>query len=190
MGSHLPDELLARRAAGGRLEDFEELLSRYRKRVYRICYRMAGNAEDAEDWAQECFVRLYRQLVHYDPRLPFAPWLLRLVSNTCINLAKARGARQGKMELGLEERHEVASKAPDPLQTTLHGDETRRVNSAIAALSPPLRQAVTLRIGEELSFHELAATLGVPLQTAASRVRRGLIQLRERLERAESEVKR
>jgi RNA polymerase sigma-70 factor (ECF subfamily) len=52
----LPDEILARRAAEGRTDCFEEILSRYRDRVYRICYRMAGNAEDAEDWAQECFV--------------------------------------------------------------------------------------------------------------------------------------
>jgi RNA polymerase sigma-70 factor (ECF subfamily) len=190
MGSHLPDELLARRAAGGRLEDFEELLRRYRKRVYRICYRMAGNAEDAEDWAQECFVRVYRQLAHYDARLPFAPWMLRVVSNTCINLIRARGVRQSKMEFGLDEEQGQQSAAPDPLQTALHGDEIRRVNAAISALSPPLRQAIVLRMGEELSFHELAATLGVPLQTAASRVRRALIQVRERLERTESEVER
>jgi DNA-directed RNA polymerase specialized sigma24 family protein len=52
MSSHLPDELLARRASEGHLEDFEELLRRYRDSVYRICYRMAGNADDAEDWAQ------------------------------------------------------------------------------------------------------------------------------------------
>ena len=53
----LSDELLARRAAAGRPEDFELLLRRYRNRLYRICFRMAGNAEDAEDWAAECLVR-------------------------------------------------------------------------------------------------------------------------------------
>ena len=105
----LPDEILARRAAEGKPDDFEAILSRYRDRVYRICYRMAGNAEDAEDWAQECLVRVYRQLGRYDPELPFAPWLMRVVANTCINLARARTRRQEKVELGLDEESEAIS---------------------------------------------------------------------------------
>src|SRR5215470_11478064 len=119
MGLDLPDEHLARRVAAGHLEDFEELLRRYRHRVYRICYRMAGNAEDAEDWAQECFVRVYRQLGNYDARLPFAPWFLRVVSNTSINLAKARTCRERKLKLGLDEEQERAAPDSDPMQTAL-----------------------------------------------------------------------
>lgn len=190
LGSHLPDELLACRAAAGRLDDFEELLRRYRNRVYRICYRMAGNAEDAEDWAQECLVRVYQQLGRYDPEQPFAPWLLRVVANTCVNLAKARARRQGKLELGLGEESQAISLAPDPLRAALSGEEGRQVRAAVRLLPPALRQAVVLRVLEELSFRELAEVLGVPLQTAASRVRRGLLQVRERLERAEIEVDR
>jgi RNA polymerase sigma-70 factor (ECF subfamily) len=151
---------------------------------------MAGNAEDAEDWAQECFVHVYRQLAHYNPRLPFAPWLLHVVSNRCINLAKARHARQGNMQSRYEEERELAGTAPDPLQVALRTDDVRQIHAAVASLAPPLRQAVALRIGEGLSFHELAQTLGVPLQTAASRVRRALMQIRERLEQVESEVQR
>src|SRR5687768_15809701 len=97
--SRLPDEDLARRAAAGHLDCFEELLSRYRDRVYRLCYRSAGNAEDAEDWAQECFLRAYRQLGRYDPAQPFAPWLLRVATNACINLATARDRRQKRVQL-------------------------------------------------------------------------------------------
>src|SRR5947209_7908613 len=125
LASHLPDELLACRAAAGRLEAFEELLHRYRNRVYRICYRMAGNAEDAEDWAQECLVRVYRQLGRYDPEQPFAPWLLRVVANTCINLARTRAGRQEKVELGLEEESEAISLAPNPLHAALSGEEAQ-----------------------------------------------------------------
>ena len=185
MGSHLPDELLACRTAAGHMDAFEELLGRYRNRVYRICYRMAGNAEDAEDWAQECLVRVYRHLGRYDPELPFAPWLMRVVANTCINLAKTRTRRQERFELGLEEESETLSLAPDPLGSALSGEEGRQVRTAVRLLPGPLRQAVVLRVMEELSFRELAEVLGVPLQTAASRVRRGLVQVRERLERAE-----
>src|SRR6266571_3506600 len=152
LGSHLPDELLARRAAAGHMDAFEELLRRYRNRVYRICYRMAGNAEDAEDWAQECLVRVYRQLGRYDPELPFSPWLLRVVANTCINLSKTRTRRQEKFELGLEEESEAISLAPGPLQAALSGEEARQVRAAVRLLPPRLRQAVVLRVLEELSF--------------------------------------
>jgi RNA polymerase sigma-70 factor (ECF subfamily) len=186
--SHLPDELLACRTAAGRQEDFEELLRRYRNRVYRICFRMAGNAEDAEDWAQECLVRVYRQLGRYDPAQPFAPWLLRVVANTNINLARTRSRRQGCVELGLDEEIPTAVPAENPEQAALAGEEERRVRAAIAALPPPLRQAVVLRVLEDLSFRELAESLGVPLQTAASRVRRALLQVRQRLERDQIEV--
>ena len=186
MEAHLSDELLARRAAAGYRDDFEELLHRYRNRVYRICYRMAGNAEDAEDWAQECLVRVYRQLGRYDPGLPFAPWLMRVVANTCINLARTRTRRQEKVELGLDEESEAISLAPGPLQAALSGEEGRQVRAAVRLLPPRLRQAVVLRVLEELSFRELAEVLGVPLQTAASRVRRGLLQVREQLERAKT----
>ncbi len=132
MASHLPDELLACRAAAGRTDDFEELLRRYRSRVYRICYRMAGNAEDAEDWAQECLVRVYRQLGRYDPELPFAPWLMRVVANACINLAKTRSRRQSWVELGLDEETERVAPASDPAQAVLTGEDGRRIRAARA----------------------------------------------------------
>lgn len=176
-----PDEELARLAAGGRLDAFEELLARYRDRVYRICYRCAGNTDDAEDWAQECFVRAYRQLRHFNPALPFAPWLLRLVSNTCINLAKARSRHAPSCESEVLE--EQADSELDPLQKLVAREEDSAVLRAIGGLPPTLRIAVTLRVVDELSFRELSEVLGVPLQTAATRVRRALEQVRHSLAR-------
>jgi len=186
--SHLPDELLARRAALGHLEDYEELVRRYRDRVYRICYRIAGNADDAEDWAQECFVRSYSQLRQYDARRPFAPWLLRVTSNTCINLAKSRQVRQDNILAGLQDVREQPGSSVDPIQIAIRTDEGRRIQAAVSCLAPEMRQAVALRIVDGLSFNELAETLGVPLQTAASRVRRALQQIREKLDGPESGV--
>jgi len=188
--SCLPDELLARRAAAGSLDCFEELLARHRDRVYRICYRMAGNAEDAEDWAQECFVRVFRQLGRYNPELPFSAWLLRVVSNTCINLAKTRARRQNRLILGLAEDRQSGSVLPGPERETLVREEAQAVRAAVGALPPLLRQAVVLRVLEGLSFRELSEVLEVPLQTAATRVRRALAQVRERLAGVSVEVKR
>jgi RNA polymerase sigma-70 factor (ECF subfamily) len=181
MASRLTDEELARCAAAGSLECFEELLVRYRVRVYGICFSSAGNAEDAEDWAQESFVRVYRQLGRFDPSLPFAPWLLRVVSNTCVNLSKARARRQDRLELGLSEETEGLATVPDPIHAALSGEEVRAVFAEVEALAPPLREALVLRVVEGLSFRELSEALGVPLQTAATRVRRALALVRERL---------
>jgi RNA polymerase sigma-70 factor, ECF subfamily len=186
----MPDKLLARRAAAGCLQDFEAILHRYCHRVYRICYRMAGNAEDAQDWSQECFVRVYKQLGHYDPVLPFAPWFWRVVTDTCFNLAKTHNYRQSRLTPGLDENRVEETPGADPLETTLSGEEMRQVHAALAELAPPLRMAVTLRVLEGLSFHELAEALGVPLQAAASRVQRALTQVREQLEQAPSEMRR
>jgi len=181
-----PDEELARRAADGHLGCFEELLARYRDRVYRICYRCAGNADDAEDWAQECFVRAFRQLRHFDPALPFAPWLLRLVSNSCINLAKARSRHAEPCEPNVLAERAGADPQPDPLQELLAREEADAVLQAIGALPPALRIAVTLRVVDQLSLRELSEVLGVPLQTAATRVRRALEQVRQTLDRQSS----
>lgn len=188
MRTHLPDELLADRAAAGHLEEFEELVRRYRRPVYGICYRMAGNGEDAEDWAQECFIRVYRQLGAYNPRLPFRPWLLRVVSNACLNLAKSRALHRSRLEWDASPEHDPPAPHADPAQILLAGEEQRRVSAALERLPPLLRQAVVLRVQEELSFRELAETLGVPLQTAAARVRRALLQVRAQLGCASVEV--
>jgi len=113
-----------------------------------------------------------------------------LVTNTCINMARTRSRPQDRLELGLAEESELLSTEPDPGQAVLAEEEARRVRAAVEGLPPPLRQAVVLRVLEELSFRELAEVLGVPLQTAAAWVRRALIQVRERLERAAIEVDR
>ena len=184
----LPDEILARRAADGRTDYFEEILTRYRDRVYRICFRMAGNAEDAEDWAQECFVRAYRELKRYNPTMPFRPWLFRVTSNACINLSKTRSRRRDRLDLGIDHLSIPAGSASDPVQTTLAVEDTRAIRLALETLPLPMRQAVVLRLLEGLSFRELGEILGVPTQTAATRVRRALIRVREQLHRNGVEV--
>ena len=179
--SHLPDEVLARRAAAGKIECFEELLARYRIRVYRLCYRMAGNSEDAEDWTQECFVRVFQHVSGYNAERPFAPWLLRVVSNTCINLSKARTRRESRVQVGLASVEERASPAGDPLLRALATAEAQDLHQALDALSPLVRQTLILWAQEDLTFRELGEALGVPLPTVSARVQRALLQLRARL---------
>jgi len=178
------DEALAGRAAGGDLDAFEELLARYRDRVFRICLRCAGNHEDAEDWAQECLVRVFRQLHRYQPTRPFTPWLLRVVANTCVNLGKARLRRHGRLQLGLDDGLPIACRAPGPAARAIAAGDQRDALRAVDDLPPEMRVAVILRVLEELTFRELGEALGVPLPTAASRVRRALQRTRTALRAA------
>jgi RNA polymerase sigma-70 factor (ECF subfamily) len=115
---------------------------------------------------------------------------MRVASNACINLAKSRQIRQEQVQVGLQDDWEPAGPARDPLQVAIRTDEARQIQAAVSCLAPDLRQAVALRVVDGLSFSELADTLGVPLQTAASRVRRALIQIREKLHGLESGVRR
>jgi RNA polymerase sigma-70 factor (ECF subfamily) len=142
---------------------------------------MSGNAEDAEDWTQECFVRVYQNLGAYSAGRPFAPWLLRVVSNTCINLGKARARRESRVQVGLATEEERASSAGDPLRGAMAMAEKQEIHEALDTLSPLVRQTLILWAQEDLTFRELGEVMGVPQPTVSARVQRALLQLRARL---------
>lgn len=151
---------------------------------------MAGNAEDAEDWTQECFVRTFNKLPKFNASLPFAPWLWRVVANACINLAQNRSRRQNHVDLGFDALDDLPSTAPNPSAAAVDRDEALRLRAAVDELSPLIREAIVLRVVEGMSLRELADAQRVPLQTAAARVRRGLLQARAALEASGLEVDR
>ena len=130
-------------------------------------------------------MRAFGQLHHFNPSLPFAPWLLRLVSNNCINLAKARERRakwwQPQWIAEQEEASLPANVQAEPFHQVMKDDEQQEILRAVNKLPPLLRVALTLRVVEDLSFREIAEVLDVPLQTAATRVRRALEQVRREL---------
>lgn len=179
------DEMLAARAAGGDCASFEVLLQRYKSSVYRICLRTSGNREDAEDWAQECFVRAYQQLGHYSGDRPFSPWFYRVITNTCINLAKKRESQQRMLHHSALS-DELATTADGPEASTLKTAEIQQAQAAMEKLSPVLRTALVVWLQEQITFKELGQVLGVPLTTAATRVRRALLQLEKVLRAEES----
>ncbi|MEO6907581.1 MAG: sigma-70 family RNA polymerase sigma factor [Abditibacteriaceae bacterium] len=179
------DEGLAAKAALGDADSFERIVTRYQQRVYRLCYRYAGNADDAEDWAQESLVRIYRNLHYYNAELPFAPWAMRVAANTCINQSKKRLRHDQHLKIDEDELEEYSTHDAGPLQSAINAEEKQAVLNAIATLPPLMKQALTLRMSHEMPFHEIAETLDIPLQTAATRVRRALDKLRKILTKDE-----
>lgn len=181
----ITDEELARKAARGDVTCFEEIVNRYQQRVYRLCYRYASNADDAEDWAQESLVRVYRNLHQYNAEFPFAPWAMRVAVNTCINQSKTRLRHDQHLKIDEGDIAQYSRHDAGPLQSAINAEERRAVTDAIATLPPLLQEALTLRMSREMPFHEIAKILNIPLQTAATRVRRALLKVRKILAKDE-----
>jgi RNA polymerase sigma-70 factor (ECF subfamily) len=169
------DERLAARAANGDRAAFETLVARHRQAVYRLCWSATGNPADADDAAQETFVRLFRSLSSYDASRPFAPWLRRIAWNTSLSLR--RDGQAGVPRVSEEEVPEIADPSPGPEEAAQRRQESERVEGALAGLPPELRAVLVLRAVEGLSYAEIAESTGVPAGTVMSRLSRARTRL-------------
>ncbi|MDR2377979.1 MAG: sigma-70 family RNA polymerase sigma factor [Bifidobacteriaceae bacterium] len=153
-----------------------EIAERHYPVVYRVAYRLTGNTPDAEDLAQETFLRVFRSLEGYRPEGSFEGWLARITTNLFID-AKRREARMRVETLG-DEAGEVAdpASAPDQLVDLTSFDD--RLREALSRLSPDLRQALVMCDVEGKSYQEIADALGVRLGTVRSRLHRARAQAR------------
>jgi RNA polymerase sigma-70 factor (ECF subfamily) len=169
----LNDELrpLIRRCLSGCENAMLELVQRYQGSVFGLCYRMLGRREDAEDAAQETFIRVLRSLARWDETRDFEPWLLAIAGNRC-RTALATRKRKPAAE-SLEEAPPVASTA------TNDNHLAEEVELALATVRDEYRQAFVLFHEHEKSYGEIAEMMGVPLGTVKTwvhRARRDLIQ--------------
>ena len=158
---------------------WEEVVRTHSARVYRLAYRLTGNVHDAEDLTQEVFVRVFRSLSSYTPGT-FEGWLHRITTNLFLDMVRRRqrirfdalpddvGDRLASREAGPEQVYEQMNLDPE-------------IQAALDALPPDFRVAVVLCDLEQLSYEEIAATLGIKVGTVRSRIHRGRVLLREAL---------
>ncbi|MEJ5241604.1 MAG: sigma-70 family RNA polymerase sigma factor [Anaerolineales bacterium] len=174
------DEItLITRARQGDQEAFLALLDLHQRAVYNLCYRMLGQAEDAEDAAQETFLRAYQHLSRYDPRRPFLTWLLSIAAHHCID--RLRRQRPG---LSLDETDEdqtlpmVADPSqPDPQLHAERHEQNILVQRLLLQLSPLDRAVIILRYWYEFSEAEIGQHLGLTVSAVKSRLHRARRQL-------------
>ena len=185
------DEDLDRARRGDRAA-FGRLVRRYQQRVYSAALHILGSHSDADDVAQESFVRAYRGLASFDGRADFFTWLYRITVNTALN--SLRGGKRGaalSQKGGAEAAHvggrpeALGQHAPDPAQKAQHGAEVTRVLEAIAELSPSLRVTLVLATIEDLPHKQIAEILEIPEGTVAWRVNEARRLLRQRLAQTE-----
>jgi RNA polymerase sigma-70 factor, ECF subfamily len=190
--------LLVRRCVTGDAAAWEEIVQRYHRRIYNICYRFAGTAEDAQDLTQEVFIRMYRTLTTYDTsKGAFTTWLTTMTRNLLVD--HFRKTKQERMTDSLDATlsdHEdamplgerIPDEGPAP-DSGVQSRETREVvHSALQKLSPELREAVILRDLQDMDYREIATVLKVPEGTVKSRINRGRAELARLLQRTYRQV--
>lgn len=173
------DAELVDKAKGGDGSAFDKLVLRYRKKVYGIAFGMARNHGDADDVAQETFLRAYQALNRFKAGYEFRTWLYRIAVNVCINMLKRKGRR---VETSLEEKVDlgVAQPAtPDNPGREMEQKELRgKIDKAIQQLSPKLRSVFVLRTLQDLSYQEISRVLNISQGTVMSRLSRARENLR------------
>jgi RNA polymerase sigma-70 factor (ECF subfamily) len=158
---------------------WDEVVREHADRVYRLAYRLSGNRADAEDLTQETFVRVFRSLAEYTPGT-FEGWLHRITTNLFLDMVRRR-ARIRFDALPEDAGDRLASREAGPEQAYDQMNLDPEIQSALDALPADFRVAVVLCDLEQLSYEEIAATLGIKVGTVRSRIHRGRVLLREAL---------
>lgn len=178
------DELVAAYAAGDE-SAFAVLIERHLPAVYSFAYRLIGNAEEADDVAQDTFVKAWKHLKRFQKGAKMKTWLLSIARNTAIDFLRKKRPSLFS-EFGSEDDAAFEERLADagPSAETRFDEQlnAERVDAALATLPPRYREVVLLHYREGMTLDETARTLGIPLNTAKSRDRRALIALRKLLE--------
>ncbi|WP_153732346.1 RNA polymerase sigma factor SigW [Sporosarcina obsidiansis] len=183
------DELITKRVKevlNGNQEAFEEIVIHFQNRLYQVCYRMLNNAAEAEDIAQEAFVRAYVNLETYDQKRKFSTWLYRIATNLCIDrIRKKKPDYYLDAEVpgteGLDMYSQIASDKELPEEEVEKMETKDRVQYEVSRLPDKYRTIIILRYMEDLQLQEIADILEMPLGTVKTRVHRGREALRQQM---------
>ena len=180
MGRPLPETELVARAKTGDAAAYEELVRAHQAIAFRTAYLVAGDETDAQEAAQDAFVKAYRALGRFRAGSPFRPWLLSIVANEARNRRRSTGRRQA---LALRAAADAApgDAAPSPEAAFVSAERRRRVLEALSLLGDDHRLVLACRYFLDLSEEETAAALGVRRGTVKSRMARALDRLRSEL---------
>lgn len=170
--------LLIARARTGDSAAFGELVEQYRDSVYRLAYRMCGNAHDADEAAQEAFVAAWRGLPNFRGDAKFSTWLYRLTTNASIDLMRRENRHRAVAE---DEMPEIEDRADSPQQQVERTEQQEAVQQALASLSEDYREILLLRYMQELDYTEIAEVLRLPAGTVKSRLNRAKAALKSAL---------
>lgn len=183
----LSDEALLKKAVAGERASLDELFRRYRTVAYRVAHRLLGNEADALDAVQEAFIKVLVHLPSFQGRSSFKTWFLRVVSNAALDLGRQRSRRETLSLDGLGPKFREECEPllhPDPARELERLDMRRKLHEALAQLPVAQRQTFVLHAEAELSYREVADSLGISIGTVMSRLYYARQRLRVLLEPA------
>jgi RNA polymerase sigma-70 factor (ECF subfamily) len=163
--------------------DYPALIRQYQHRLYGYLFRMTGEPAAAEDLFQQTWLRAVERADRYDPRRGFDAWLFAIAHNLAVDYL--RGRRTETLD---PDADPADADAPGSLDVLLAGERAEMLAAAVAELPPLWRETLALRFEEDMKLEEIAATVGAPLPTVKSRLRRALARLRARLAPAPEET--
>ncbi len=167
-----------KRAIGGDEAAFAQLVEAYQKPVYNLCYRMLGDPFEAEDAAQETFLKAFRNLRRYDPERPFRTWLLSIASHHCIDRLRRRRLKLVPLTDLLGEK--ISGGEADPETAVIQSERVRRIDAALEQIPPRQRAGIILRYWYDLSYREIGETLGLSTSAVKSLLHRARRELAAR----------
>lgn len=187
----LSDEQLVELAVSKDPEAFGEIVRRWERKIFALCFGMLAREDDARDAAQETFIAAYRNLSKFRGEAKVSSWLHRIAVNQCLTTkrrAKTRSEDFLDEDKNEEERYFVTPEKLSPSRTTEANERLTLVRQAVTSLPSDLRQIIVMKEFEEMTFQEISETLEVPLSTVKSRLYTALKQLRMKLERVPLEI--
>jgi RNA polymerase sigma-70 factor (ECF subfamily) len=179
---------LVERCLQGDQAAWDEIVRQHWRKVFNIAYKFVGRHDEAEDLAQEIFLRIFKTLHTFDRRANFQTWLISISRNLCID--HYRSLRKERQTMAREV--DAAGLSPASPERGPHAQLEQRglkdlIRRALAELPPTLRDAVVLRDLQEFSYLEIAERLSLPEGTVKSRINRGRLELARQIRRLEAQ---
>jgi RNA polymerase sigma-70 factor, ECF subfamily len=191
MYKDLADEQLVELSSGVDPDAFGEIVRRWERKIFALCFGMLTREDEARDATQETFISAYRNAARFRGDAKVSSWLHRIAVNQCLTVkrrAKSRAEDYLDEESGESERIFVAPISFSPGNEAEQTERLRVVRQAVSSLPVDLRQVVVMKEFEEMTFQEISDTLELPLSTVKSRLYTALKQLKMKLDRLPVEV--
>ena len=191
MTANLTDEQLVEIAVKEDPDAFGEIVKRWERKIFALCFGMLSREDEAREAAQETFISAYRNLPNFRGEAKVSSWLHRIAFNQCLTKkrrAKVRAESSLEDEIITNEASFAAPKSFSPARILENDERLKLVRQAIAALPNELKEVILMKEFQEMTFQEISDTLEIPLSTVKSRVYTALKQLKMKLERVKLEI--
>jgi RNA polymerase sigma-70 factor (ECF subfamily) len=180
-------DALIERCLAGDQDAWNQIVRQHWRKVFNLAYKFVGRHDEAEDLAQDVFLKIFKALHTFDRRANFQTWLISISRNLCIDHYRSVRKERETMARDVDASQLTPpSRDRSPLGELEHLDLRQRIRDALAELPPTLREAVVLRDLQEFSYQEIATQLRLPEGTVKSRINRGRLELARQLRRLQN----